>query len=498
MVGTPFTIHTIIPGCAFATVSGLSYAGLYNAIENKEFFWFPKFNFVFCFLTGFAGYYVTKMQIMKKFTIGRFAPTSGAIGIKEITGRRDVGLPPMSVFYTCQRTNSSMNSKEMTSRVPWLPNHGDLRYNEGLALFMAEAAGCVPGAKKTALFNTLFFAFRHFSNATIEVVGNAPGSTQMLIKQAPQATEKVPCRIAVLCHGMAGHHHIHSDFAMRHLHALPGSSGVVICPNFADGSSSFCRRDERDIHGLLMTETKEKLSYDKDPPESYVKLRVEQNEKRVKELDEVLKWIGSREEKGLAATLFPQSPDLQMQFLDKISSPVSSKIEVRLIGHSFGASSCLAAVDRKIDGDGAVRIQSVSVLDPWMVPLATTLIPKLEQEQKEKFEKAAQEEEKNKATENNKKKPSSPNDYPPLVVIDSQEWDRWKINKSWEERLMKAYPGTVVREMDKGTDHLTALDYADMLPQNKFFRRQYVKKEDDSSFRRKWATRCVISDDRYD
>lgn len=498
MVKDPFTVHTVFPGIAGAVVGGLTFAAIksyYNQSGiNKNLYWYPKFNAVVCFLTSFAGYYIIKVRLMKAFRIVAFSPPAGSIGIKQVPGRRDINRPPMSVFYTCHRTNSSMNSKEMNTRVAWLPNNGDLRYNDGMAMFMTEVMGSLPGLVKQVKCQILCFLFRHWSHAEIEVVSNAPPSLERLLIHAPQASERTPARIVILCHGMGGHQHIHSDLVLRHLAALPGGSGVVVCPNFTEGSSGFCLRDERDVVGSTFKECHHHMSFSTEPGEALIKMREDMLLSRVQQINEVMKFVGSREERGhddgaggagggLTSLLFPGDQDKQLQFLDKISSPISSKVEIRLIGHSFGASAVIASALKKIDGDGSVRVQSVCALDTWMTPLQHCVVEELEQAQSQQ--------------ENQKPKKQSER-LPPLHLIDSEQWDRWKYNKQLEERLVQAWPGTVSRDATSaGSDHLTALDFSMMIPAVGARNTKYVKAEDDESFRRKWASKCVVADDRF-
>lgn len=507
MVGKdPITVHTVFPGLAGAIVGGLTFAAInsyYNRHKiNREWYWFPKFNAVVCILTSFVGYYLVKMRLMKTFRIVSISPNAGAVGIKQMPGRRDTNRPPMSVFYSCQRSNSSMNSKEMNTRTSWLPNNGDLRYTEGMALFMTEVLGHTPGFVKQLYYNALCFFFRHWSHSEIEVVTNAPADFDRLVRTAQQATERLPARIVILCHGMGGHQHIHSDLVLRHLAALPGGAGVVLCPNFTEASSGFCLRDERDLVGVPLKESNIGLSFKTDPPEAAIQMREVMLKSRLQQVDEVMKFISCRDERGntsdggLAALLFPNDQEKQQQFLEKISSTMSgNKIEVRLIGHSFGAATVIGAAVKNVDGDGTVRVQSVCALDTWMMPLAHVVVEDLEKKKEQQAQAQAQAQ----TTEQAKNSDA----LPPLQLIDSEEWDRWKYNKLMEERLMKVYPGTITRDADNaGTDHLTALDFSMMIP-TAYSRKRYVQKavaadsNSEVSHRRKWATKCVMADDRF-
>jgi hypothetical protein len=431
-------------------------------------------------LAGFLGSYLMRKRMLQRYPLAVISPPASSpnpVGIRELGATlnektQQVDLPPLSVFYP------STGKSTGPSTVSWLPNNGDLRFNGSLAGFAAEAQALVPGTFSKKLVTGLFsFAFRHFAMNRIKVRLNDEANAEVLVKKNAQPSKTLPARIIILCHGMAGHSHCHTKFALELLNELPGGAGVVICPNFADestfallgGADHRTNQQHSPNHAVEFVDSKWAINLKEQPCDEFIAWRETQLAKRVHQVDCVMKWIGDKKN-GLAAALFPGDTKLQVDFLKKHT--VEGKVEIRLVGHSFGGSTVIAAAGmNRIDGNGAVRVQSVVALDVWMAPLSKIFV---------------EAEEKNK---------SGGEKLPPLLLIDSEHWERFKVNKSWEERLMKIWNGNANRIWTAGSDHYTLLDMCFFVPSNS--RLPYTKKENDSSNINEWATKSMIKDDRF-
>jgi hypothetical protein len=387
------------------------------------------------------------------------------IGMRQVPGDKLVGRPPCTIFYKA-------DAGAKVTRIPWLPNGGDERYNHGLANFVVESLGGEDGWQRGCMYGFLVgamqFMFRHWAENGLHAAHDAP------LHLPRDAAAAGP--ITVFCHGMGAHAHVHSDYVMAHVATT--TTNVVICPTFCDGSAGFAHWSPHDEVPFELGERMDVFST--TVPQRAVEQRQRQLAERVREVDALLRFIAADpaasadRNASLRGVLLQEqavADDASWKRLIGAPSEITaeagsgapaaalSRVPVKLIGHSFGAATVVAVCMGRHRGVGCrdVQVKSALTLDVWGFPV-------------KEFKRQLDETQRLRAGGHEDTSPCDAPVPPPLFIEDSQEWDSYpgKVNHHFVETILRAWDEEMgvhcARCWHAGTDHFTATDVRFLLP----------------------------------
>lgn len=304
----------------------------------------------------------------------------------------------------------------------------DLRYAHGFARYAR-----VPG-----------FLANHQMDIKLRVAVDAP----VVLRNGDSfGTKANP--VIIFSHGLAGHQHMYSHFAAD----LASMGAIVICVQHTDGSACFALTPPEGNRGDIPVSHQRGIPYEiapADDAENGFPFRQTQlKAKRTPELSRVIEFATG----AALRTLLGVSQDSER-----------GAVPVTLIGHSFGGTTVVSTAARAAT---VIRekIASVVALDLWTEPLAN-----------DEFNTALQQNA----------------SLPPLLLLDSQHWERWQANLDNELHLISAWRNagsSVIREVRNQTDHLT-LSVLRNLINLQTPRRAYCAKDDDRRHTAFWATQA--------
>lgn len=409
---------------------------------------------------GCVVFFSYRARLFKKFPVSDFLTRAIdprlRVGIADIFGDRKAGRPTVAVFYT---TTQAEVDKAPSRFVPWAYN--DPRCLDAFSGFVAATRGisdAVPSAKLSFFKGFLRMAVGHTTYLKLEAATGAKPAVEASKLRGSLS------RIVVLQHGMIGNSHCHSDLAKSILNEFGEGGAVVICPWATDNSTHAYYENEQDVVEYVGAEA---LDVNAHPSAALRQMREAQLAKRLESQKAVFDFIADESERGLFARLLG-STGAAKDFL--ASQRSNGKVEILYIGHSFGASTAVA-----VAANGPfknVRVQRVVALDTWNLPLAT-MISALEEAKKSGSDtktavsSTALREVLTAADEQRGVRP-------PLVLGDSEEWQRWTLNKTELSRLANAWPADskVWHDFVRGTDHLSGMDVGKVMINE---RKKYVK-----------------------
>lgn len=368
--------------------------------------------------------------------IPTFQPVGGSycVGVRHIPGDASKNLPPMAAYYP---THIPPNHQDPE---PWVPHDGDTRYLRGLSSY-----GELP-----------FVLFRHWSLVGMRCTRNAA------VIPLWNATTQTMRPWVVFSHGLAGHCRLYSLLAMD----MAARGAIVIVPEHQDGSSCFTR----DVHNLsddACTPLKPCPAPSGTPQER--QFREEQLNHRVKEVEAVLRTI-------VSGDMF-HSLCLSQQDIQDVAERCPGGVpQVALVGHSFGGATVLATAvnlctqqppDETLKG---LHVHAVTTFDAWHLPIQYTTLAKIRELCRH--------------DDTSRKGGSVSRRLPPLLLLESEEWECWPPSTRFQRELIAAYQqasdaaaagpqfGTsnndtvpsVSREVTYGTDHMSCCDIAALSP----------------------------------
>jgi hypothetical protein len=447
------------------------------------------------------------------FTAASPTTSGAAVGAGE-------SLPPVAIFFPCLPQKDSSAS--------WVP-HGDGRYVEGIARYIGLPQWLFSFLKTHSLGVAEFEVPLEYSSsdsfeANREVDLGHPEADDNrrspLKRPLPLNAAAWDGRVIVFSHGLAGHQAAFSTLCMD----IASGGPIVIAVDHQDGSASFTKgladanlpeRNCPDPTSPLASLLKSKEGFYVKPgqesravfgPED-MDYRSEQLRFRSLEISRVLQTaLASDSGRGLLHLFFDKfeidkAAMIFKAFGERGVVTATKPLRFHLVGHSFGGAAVVHSVtgatrpQAKKVGSPGIPIGSVVAMDPWCEPLRVQTT----------FQGAPP------AASPDGLKPDS---LPPLMILDSEHWERWTSNKKEEEILMDYWNAVaaaaaagqakgsaaavssdldipdVCRETLVGTDHYSASDMGLFFPKTK--RKPYLLPQSEHREAiRHWASRIL-------
>jgi hypothetical protein len=374
------------------------------------------------------------------------------VGMRIVPGEHGK-RPLMTVFYPT-------DVAPCDSERPYFIPYRDMRYCKG---FTDYANAPAIGAR-----HQVDFVMHMTQNATLANDLTAGADDTVGSTQHP---------IVIMSHGLAGHQHMYAAFATD----LAASGAIVLSLQHCDGSACFALEPPADKPTTTNWSDMVSIAYRRPPPsETPEETRFREDQivtRRVPEVRHVLSYIAS----GMLHTALHCPPAA-------IRKATTAKQQVVLVGHSFGATTVLAASalhcmpsnpqnarshwtqDELSHLRERVHITATVVLDCWMRPVNSWLPESLRQ-----------------------LKPGEGASLPKLLALGSLHWERWTSNADEERALLAAWReagGVAERRVKEGTDHMT-LSVISHLVNLRRMRRKYAVITRDRAFTAEWASEAL-------